>query len=53
MARQIAHEINNPLTPMKLSIQLLNKSWENKDADFDERATRASSDASPAVGRRG
>jgi signal transduction histidine kinase len=40
MARQIAHEINNPLTPMKLSIQLLNKSWENKDADFDERFQR-------------
>ncbi len=41
MARQIAHEIKNPLTPMKLSIQLLNKSWKNKDADFDKRFIRS------------
>ncbi len=37
MAKQIAHEIKNPLTPMKLSIQLLMRSWENQDNDFDER----------------
>jgi len=37
MAKQIAHEIKNPLTPMKLSIQLLTKSWDNQDPDFDER----------------
>ncbi len=37
MAKQIAHEIKNPLTPMKLSIQLLMRSWENQDADFDQR----------------
>ncbi|MBK8808151.1 MAG: GHKL domain-containing protein [Bacteroidales bacterium] len=37
MARQIAHEIKNPLTPMKLNIQFLNRSWNNKDADFGER----------------
>ncbi len=41
MARQIAHEIKNPLTPMKLSIQLLDKSWKNKDADFDKRFLRS------------
>lgn len=40
MARQIAHEIKNPLTPMKLSIQLLEKSWLNKDEDFGERIKR-------------
>lgn len=27
MAKQIAHEIKNPLTPMKLSIQFLQRSW--------------------------
>jgi len=27
MARQIAHEIKNPLTPMKLSVQHLRKAW--------------------------
>lgn len=41
MARQIAHEIKNPLTPMKLSIQLLDKSWKNKDDDFDKRFNRS------------
>ncbi len=35
MAKQIAHEIKNPLTPMKLSIQHLNKAWENKDKNYD------------------
>ncbi len=29
MARQVAHEIKNPLTPMKLSIQYLQKSIQN------------------------
>ncbi|NOY35947.1 MAG: GHKL domain-containing protein [Chlorobi bacterium] len=36
MARQIAHEIKNPLTPMKLSIQQLKRSWEDKREDFGE-----------------
>ncbi len=40
MARQIAHEIKNPLTPMKLSVQLLEKSWQNKDNDFNKRFER-------------
>jgi len=31
MARQIAHEIKNPLTPMKLAIQHLQRSFEDKD----------------------
>ena len=29
MARQVAHDIKNPLTPMKLSIQYLQQSWQN------------------------
>lgn len=37
MARQIAHEIKNPLTPMKLSLQLLNRSWDEKDEKFETR----------------
>ena len=37
MAKQIAHEIKNPLTPIKLNIQLLNKSWEQKDEQFETR----------------
>ncbi len=40
MAKQIAHEIKNPLTPMKLSIQLLQKTWDDKidnHEDFEKR----------------
>jgi len=43
MAKQIAHEIKNPLTPMKLNVQQLFKSWNDKVPDFDkmiERFTR-------------
>ena len=36
MAKQIAHEIKNPLTPMKLSIQHLQRSWEDKVDNWDE-----------------
>jgi len=36
MARQIAHEINNPLTPMKLSIQQLQRRKGMSDDGFDE-----------------
>ena len=35
MAKQIAHEIKNPLTPMKLNVQQLLKSWHDKIPDFD------------------
>ena len=37
MAKQIAHEIKNPLTPMKLSIQYLQRSWGNEDENFADR----------------
>jgi two-component system, NtrC family, nitrogen regulation sensor histidine kinase NtrY len=36
MAKQIAHEIKNPLTPMKLSVQHLLRSWKDNREDFDE-----------------
>ncbi len=36
MARQIAHEIKNPLTPMKLNVQQLYKKWKDKPEDFEE-----------------
>jgi methyl-accepting chemotaxis protein len=35
MAKQIAHEIKNPLTPMKLNIQLLNRAWDAKSDNFE------------------
>lgn len=33
MAKQVAHEIKNPLTPMKLSMQFLQRSIQNNSAD--------------------
>jgi two-component system nitrogen regulation sensor histidine kinase NtrY len=35
MARQIAHEINNPLTPMKLNVQYLQKIKNEGASNFD------------------
>ena len=43
MAKQVAHEIKNPLTPMKLNIQYLQRAKQEKGAHFDEyfeRVTR-------------
>lgn len=40
MAKQVAHEIKNPLTPMKLSIQYLQKAWDEKAPDWDVRLKR-------------
>jgi len=37
VARQIAHEIKNPLTPMKLNVQFLEKAYSEKDPDFKEK----------------
>lgn len=36
MARQVAHEIKNPLTPMKLNIQQLVRAWNDKAPNLDE-----------------
>ena len=43
VAKKIAHEIKNPLTPIKLSAERMLKKWEQKEADFDDvfhRSTR-------------
>ncbi|MBC8051469.1 MAG: GHKL domain-containing protein [Sphingobacteriaceae bacterium] len=37
MAKQVAHEIKNPLTPLKLGVQLLDKSWREKDPNFEKK----------------
>ena len=39
MARQVAHEIKNPLTPMKLSIQYLQKAIDNNSQNVKEMAS--------------
>lgn len=36
MAKQIAHEIKNPLTPMKLNIQYLQRAKEDRNEHYDD-----------------
>lgn len=40
MAKQVAHEIKNPLTPLKLGVQHLERSWKEKDKNFEEKFQR-------------
>ena len=42
VARQVAHEIKNSLTPMRLSVQMLQRSIEKGDADAEEKVKRTS-----------
>jgi signal transduction histidine kinase len=42
LARQIAHEIKNPLTPIRLGVQHLQRSRRSGDADFDATLERTS-----------
>ncbi len=37
MAQQVAHEIKNPLTPLKLGAQHLQKAWLDEAPDFEKR----------------
>jgi signal transduction histidine kinase len=36
MARQVAHEIKNPLTPIQISVDLLRRAREDRSPEFDE-----------------
>ncbi|MDZ4667000.1 MAG: ATP-binding protein [bacterium] len=40
IARQIAHEIKNPLTPMKLSVQHLERAWKDQSPKLPETFAR-------------
>jgi two-component system nitrogen regulation sensor histidine kinase NtrY len=42
MAKQVSHEIKNPLTPLKLGVQLLEKSWNAKDPAFEVKLAKFS-----------
>lgn len=42
MAQQVAHEIKNPLTPMKLGIQQLDRSFKENDPKLKDRFERIS-----------
>ena len=36
IARRLAHEIKNPLTPIQMSVETLRKTWAKKHESFDE-----------------
>ncbi|MEN8904486.1 MAG: ATP-binding protein [Clostridiales bacterium] len=40
MAKQVAHEIKNPLTPMRLSVQQLQRAWGDKKENFETYLNR-------------
>lgn len=40
MAKQVAHEIKNPLTPIKLNAQLLQRALDSDDPEIKERTRR-------------
>ena len=42
MAKQVAHEIKNPLTPLRLGVQLLEKAWKEDDPNFETKFNRFS-----------
>lgn len=40
MAKQVAHEIKNPLTPMRLSVQQLQRAWNDRKENFEKYLLR-------------
>ena len=40
MAKQVAHEIKNPLTPMRLNVQHLERMWNDKNPDMGAHLQR-------------
>ncbi len=42
MAKQVAHEIKNPLTPMRLSVQSFERKFDPKDPDIEKKVAEYS-----------
>ena len=42
MAKQVAHEIKNPLTPMRLSVQSFEHKFDSKDPDIEKKVAEYS-----------
>lgn len=40
MAKQVAHEIKNPLTPMKLNVQMFERRMRQDDPEFNQKVKR-------------
>ena len=54
MARKVAHEIKNPLTPIKIAIEDLRRSYKNSDPHFDadfEQSTKTVLDEVTALSK--
>ena len=51
IARRIAHEIKNPLSPIQMSIETLKKVWERRHPDFEEIFEESSATILEEVGR--
>lgn len=49
MAMQVAHEIKNPLTPLRLGLQQLLRAWNDQRPDFGERLNRYSTTADAQI----
>lgn len=43
MAKQVAHEIKNPLTPMRLSVQSFERNFDKKDPEIEQKVAEYAS----------
>lgn len=51
IARRIAHEIKNPLSPIQMSIEMLKKVWDRKHPDFEKIFHESTATILEEVGR--
>ena len=49
MVAQVAHEVKNPLTPLRLGVQHVEKAWQDQRPDFGERLGRFTASATHQI----
>ncbi|MGA1373195.1 MAG: ATP-binding protein [Flavobacteriales bacterium] len=49
MVAQVAHEVKNPLTPLRLGVQHVEKAWHDQSPDFGERLSRFTASATHQI----